>query len=51
MPNMFCGSAEATAAVRARDERITLFLTAELVSWGVDAIIGNDVEGLVTSCG
>jgi glycerophosphoryl diester phosphodiesterase len=100
---MFCGSAEAMAAVRERDEQITLFLSwygaeppseevlaavrpqyfnpehrflsevevaawhgrgirvscwtvddavrrAELLSWGVDGIISNDVEGLVKSC-
>ncbi|HEY8981791.1 MAG TPA: glycerophosphodiester phosphodiesterase [Streptomyces sp.] len=100
---MFCGSAEAMAAVRARDDRITLFLSwygaeppdgpvlsavrpqyynpehrflssqdvrvwhdrgikvscwtvddavrrEELISWGVDAIISNDVEGVVKSC-
>lgn len=100
---MFCGAAEAMAAVRARDERITLFLSwygelppsedvlegvrpqyfnpghrflseemvaywharellvscwtvddadrrAELLSWGVDAIISNDVNGVVKSC-
>ncbi|WP_416970415.1 glycerophosphodiester phosphodiesterase [Streptomyces sp. 4F14] len=100
---MFCGSAEAMAAVRARDEDITLFLSwygaqppaesvlsavrpqyynpehrflsspevrvwhtrgikvscwtvddaarrEELISWGVDAIISNDVEGVVKSC-
>ncbi|MET8981347.1 glycerophosphodiester phosphodiesterase [Streptomyces sp. NPDC004539] len=101
---MFCGSAEAMAAVRARDDRVTLFLSwygaqppvepvlgavrpqyynpehrflssqevrvwhgrgikvscwtvddavrrEELISWGVDAIISNDVEGVVKSCG
>ncbi len=100
---MFCGAAEAMAAVRARDERITLFLSwygelppsegvleavrpqyfnpehrflseeavahwharellvscwtvddverrAELLSWGVDAIISNDVNRVVKSC-
>ncbi|PWG12385.1 glycerophosphodiester phosphodiesterase [Streptomyces sp. V2] len=100
---MFCGSAEAMAAVRARDDRVTLFLSwygaeppaepvltavrpqyynpehrflsseevrvwhtrgikvscwtvddaarrEELISWGVDAIISNDVEGVVKSC-
>ncbi len=99
---MFCGAAQAMAAVRARDERITLFLSwyselppsegvleavrpqyfnpehrflseeavahwharellvscwtvddverrAELLSWGVDAIISNDVNGVVKS--
>jgi glycerophosphoryl diester phosphodiesterase len=100
---MFCGAAEAMAAVRARDERITLFLSwygeltpsegvlgtvrpqyfnaehrflsegsvaywhardvlvscwtvddadrrGELLGWGVDAIISNDVNGVVKSC-
>jgi glycerophosphoryl diester phosphodiesterase len=100
---MFCGGAEAMAAVRERDEEITLFLSwygeeppsknvlaavrpmyynpeyrfldaesvaewharglrvscwtvddtdrrAELLSWGVDAIISNDVAGVVKSC-
>ncbi|KPH97403.1 glycerophosphoryl diester phosphodiesterase [Actinobacteria bacterium OK074] len=100
---MFCGGAEAMAAVRERDEDITLFLSwygeqppsedvlvavrptyfnpehrfldaesvaqwharglrvscwtvddadrrAELLSWGVDAIISNDVAGVVKSC-
>ncbi|MFG2377735.1 glycerophosphodiester phosphodiesterase [Streptomyces sp. NPDC048504] len=100
---MFCGAAEAMAAVRARDERITLFLSwygelppsedvlgavrpqyfnpehrflseesvaywhardvlvscwtvddadrrGELLAWGVDAIIGNDLNGVVKSC-
>ncbi|QNP71300.1 glycerophosphodiester phosphodiesterase [Streptomyces roseirectus] len=100
---MFCGSAEAMAAVRARDDHVTLFLSwygaeppaesvltavrpqyynpehrflssqevrvwhdrgikvscwtvddavrrEELISWGVDAIISNDVEGVVKSC-
>lgn len=100
---MFCGSADAMAAVRARDDGITLFLSwygetppaedvltavrpqyynpehrflnpgevevwrargirvscwtvddadrrDELLSWGVSAIISNDVEGVVKSC-
>lgn len=100
---MFCGAAEAMAAVRARDERITLFLSwygelppsegvlaavrpqyfnpehrflseesvaywhardllvscwtvddadrrGELLAWGVDAIISNDLNGVVKSC-
>lgn len=100
---MFCGAAEAMAAVRARDERITLFLSwygelppsedvlgavrpqyfnpehrflseesvaywhardvlvscwtvddadrrGDLLAWGVDAIIGNDLNGVVKSC-
>ncbi|MEV6483455.1 hypothetical protein [Streptomyces sp. NPDC051576] len=101
---MFCGAAEAMAAVRERDERISLFLSwygeqppsegvlgtvrpqyfnpehrflskesvaywpardvlvscwtvddadrrAELLAWGADAIISNDVNGVVKSCG